>query len=106
MADQEVSIEESQEARRVVVCAALLYDNGVLIVGPRHFDQTMHNMIRMLNDGGLDITAGNKPKQGFVDQFGNFLTRKEAMVVAKRQGQIKYSCDSGCSDELFSENLY
>ncbi len=44
-------------------------------------------------------------RQGFIDQYGKWLTREEAWKVAKKAGQIKYS--SGyCDGTLFSEDLY
>jgi hypothetical protein len=44
-------------------------------------------------------------EQGFVDQHGVFLTREEAMEIARAAGQIVRRC-GGDSIRLFSENLY
>lgn len=44
-------------------------------------------------------------KQGFIDQKGNFLTRKETLILANKNGQKIYSCGSD-SSMLFSDNLY
>jgi hypothetical protein len=44
--------------------------------------------------------------QGFVDQFGQFLTRKEAWIVAEEQDQIRRLCYANQKGYLFSENLY
>ena len=46
-----------------------------------------------------------RAEQGFVDQFGVFLTREEAWDVASKAGQIvrRVGGDGGC---LYSENLY
>jgi hypothetical protein len=42
--------------------------------------------------------------QGFVDNKGNFLTRKEALLIAEKENQIIRRC--GGDVELYSENLY
>ena len=85
---------------RVVVCAAVKL-NGIVYPGPRHFDQFMSEL--------MWLDEGNPPNgsevQGFIDQFGVFMTREEAYEVAKAAGQIKYRCP-GDEGRLFSENLY
>ena len=43
-------------------------------------------------------------KQGFIDQFGDFIDRQEAWVIAKSQNQIVKSVSS--EGTLYSENLY
>ena len=45
-------------------------------------------------------------EQGFIDNFGNFLTREEAWLVAKAAGQVIKVCGGNGSGKLFSENLY
>jgi len=87
---------------RMVVCAAVCKGN-VLIIGPRHWDQTMH--MQRVN---MNITAKYMAdaEQGFIDQFGVFMDRKEALLVAKAANQIKQKSGNPDSDELFSEDLY
>jgi len=51
---------------RMVVCAAILV-KGSIHIGPRHFDQTM---IRHM------VSLGEIPEQGFIDQWGVFMTRR------------------------------
>jgi hypothetical protein len=51
------------------------------------------------------VGDGRATEQGFIDQFGVFMTREEAYEVAKAAGQIKYRC-GGDEGRLFSENLY
>lgn len=86
----------TKEKPRVVVCAAIrcVYSKQLYGVGPRHFGPGFH----MSGDG-------QHMEQGFIDQFGVFMTREEAYVVAKAAGQIKYRC-GGDDGRLFSENLY
>lgn len=82
-----------------IVCAALFSKDGygIVAVGPRHFDATMH---RQLPDGG-----GRNTEQGFIDQHGTFFTREQAWIIAESNGQIikRVGGDEG---RLFSENLY
>jgi hypothetical protein len=44
-------------------------------------------------------------EQGFIDQFGKFLTREEAWVIASENGQIRRQV-GGDQSRLYSENLY
>lgn len=89
------------EVKRRVVCAALRYGN-LLILGPRHFDLTMRKQISMHPAVSVDWSIA---EQGFVDQLGRFLSRREAWRVAHRAGQIIRRV-GGDGEELFSENLY
>lgn len=87
---------------RRVVCAANLFYNldcdDVIVVGPRHFDMTMHDQIRARGLVGMDH------EQGFIDQHGVFMSRKEAFKVAVAANQlIRPEFQPGV---LFSENLY
>jgi len=87
---------------RYVVCAAINY-NGLIICGARHHDKVMNTVIRALPD--LDKTTRI---QGFIDQFGIFMDRKEAMQVAIDGGQhIDMERNGGSRDDvLYSEGLY
>jgi hypothetical protein len=88
------------EKQRVVVCAAVRL-NGFVYLGPRHFDRSMSELM-MLDEGN---PPDGTEEQGFIDQFGVFMTREEAYEVAKAAGQVKYRC-GGDEGRLFSENLY
>ena len=85
-----------------VVCAAVKvgFENGhtLVIPSPRHYDMTCHAILRML-------PPTYEIEQGFVDQRGVFLSRAEALEIAKETGQILKRC-GGDDRELFSENLY
>ena len=84
-----------------VVCAAIMDQNGLIICSPRHYDHRCHKTIAAMpafvNDGNVI--------QGFVDQWGNFLDREEAKIVAERVGQPLIET-SYKGRKLFSENLY
>lgn len=49
------------------------------------------------------IIVFNKIEQGFVDNDGNFVDRKQAMVIAKEAGQL--SCETD-KQTLISEDLH
>ena len=42
-------------------------------------------------------------EQGFIDQYGDFVTREDALPIARAAGQIRGKIGT---KELFSENLY
>lgn len=88
---------DNRSKEKRIVCAAVLLPCGVVVCGPRHFDATMRANIEKLR---LSIRGAI---QGFVDQFGTFMTREEAHVVAHRAGQIATHADG---DRLYSEDLY
>jgi hypothetical protein len=44
-------------------------------------------------------------EQGFVDQYGNFMTREEAWEIAQAAGQIRRP-EGGAPGTLYSEHLY
>jgi hypothetical protein len=95
--DDGIPAWERYNVQRVVSMAACIVD-GHLIVGNRHFCPIMQMTIENL---GIDPEGEMKNgHQGFVDQYGVFMTRKEAWVVAKAAGQIKQVFQEGV---LYSE---
>ncbi|AHI61183.1 hypothetical protein CG98_gp162 [Enterobacter phage PG7] len=96
--------------QRVIVCAAnrfKLKDGGELVIpGTRHYSKDMALVLDQMRDKVVsDQVYGDD--QGFVDQWGNYLTRQEALIVATHAGQINTRrVKSGPSDTLFSEDLY
>ena len=96
-----MSEANSVRGDRRIVCAAVLYPDGTMLVGPRHFD----NVMRMQYERFGIKHSEDESVQGFVDQWGEFLTREEAHEVAIMQGQIMRRC-GGDNGRLFSENLY
>lgn len=85
---------------RRVVCAANRFEDGHIILGIRHWSPDMH-LSAVLQ--GYD--ARTKHEQGFVDQFGAFLTRQEAFKIALSQGQYR-PYDPYNIGTLYSEDLY
>lgn len=74
------------------------------VYGLRHYDSLMRKQIKELekqyNYALLDW------EQGFLTNKGRFVDRKEAMEIAKEQGQIIRLSGSPNTDILFSEDLY
>lgn len=93
--------------QRRVVCAANLYSDGTLVLGPRHHDAVMRAQISSwTHNKRMELAVEIlKESQGFIDQFGVFMDRKEALKVALESGQRIYRC-GGDDHQLYSENLY
>jgi hypothetical protein len=89
--------------QRRIVCAAILHDE-LIVAGPRHYDHIMHRQISMMEP---DNRHGMRhAEQGFIDQWGKFMTREEAFEVATAAGQIRQKTGNPDCKELFSEDLY
>jgi hypothetical protein len=91
---------------RVVVCAAnRSTKTGRIVCGARHWDNIMRQSVKS------DMTVPGLPdewksaEQGFIDQYGVWMTREEAWEVALAADQIKYPL-SHSEGTLYSENLY
>lgn len=83
---------------RRIVCAANRHrQDGRIICGARHWDKVMRSHV---TDGGF----GNWD-QGFIDQFGDWLCREDAWIVAMNQDQVRRRV-GGDKGHLYSENLY
>ena len=83
---------------RRIVCAAIKGKDGTIICGARHFDVIMRAHANA-NYRGYGV------EQGFIDNFGEFLNRKDAYNIALSTNQILYPLP-GREGTLFSENLY
>ena len=107
-------------AKPYIVCAACRSETlNLVVTGARHFDTVMRNQINALghaDNGGRaedDIlhlywrTHWSQAEQGFIDQFGTFYNRADALVVARQNeadGRKLRNPDAGF--ELYSEDLY
>lgn len=103
---------------RWIVCAATKITSNqgkeILLVGPRHWDRTMHLQYGLIDDShNIQYRDYEKDEQGFIDQHGLFLTREEAWTIAQENGQIKRRVGGDervvageTKYRLFSENLY
>lgn len=92
------------EPIRRVVCAAIRAADGDVLLGIRHYSMDMHRQIGMRTDGSK-FHRRSGGDQGFVDQYGEYMTRQEAFNVAAKANQIVNwnVCESGT---LCSEGLY
>lgn len=89
---------------RAIVCAAIRAEDGSLVLGIRHYSQDMFDQIEQRGDREKFYHRGST-NQGFVDQYGIYLTRREAFVVAESANQINNY--DACPDyTLYSEGLY
>lgn len=89
---------------RRIVCAAIRAEDGEVIVGIRHYSADMHRQIEARADGAK-FTHRHDADQGFVNTWGEYLTRAEAFIVAKHHGQI-IRPEACTGDLLYSEGLY
>lgn len=84
---------------RTIVCAANRIGD-VILCGARHWDKVMQKQAN-----AMGLTGGGE-EQGFIDQWGNFLSRVEAMEIVKANKQ-SFDIDRNRGDSvLYSEGLY
>ena len=93
--------------RKVVAAATKCFFNWGeehVVVGVRHFDAFMCNSIQLLQEKhGVRVDE----EQGFVDQWGVFMSRTEAMQVVKESGQpFSFERNGHQDEELFSEGVW
>jgi hypothetical protein len=86
-----------------IVCAAVLYSDGVMLVGPRHLDNVMLEQYKRAYTNKIAPEESNAI-YGFLDNNGLFLNRYEALIIAQEAKQIVEKTNP--QDKLFSEDLY
>lgn len=104
---------EGEEEERIL-CAAIWYkgmpdsiiqvggvDRGVVLCGYRH-GYIIHQFVALTGKRSVTSEAGEYV-QGFLTTTNRFVDRKEAMIIAKKTGQVT-SLQS--FKELYSEDLY
>jgi len=91
-----------EKPQQIVVCAACKLEDGLILCGARHWDMIMIRQAQAMGS----IKHAPRAEQGFIDQFGDFLTREEAMQVVKASGQDFSITNNGGDIALFSEGLY
>ena len=92
---------------RRVVCAANRYElkdgSFKIFIGIRHYCWVMHQNMEFWKTSIKRETE----IQGFVDQYGVFMDRFEALRVAKDAGQLNVArLKTSPENKLFSEDLY
>lgn len=99
-------LENEHGVKRVIVCAACKFGNTI-IAGPRHFDSVMRSqMLACHENSEVKTLPKSKVEQGFVDQFGEFWTRREAFYIATLNEQPINMERNGNNEILYSEGLY
>lgn len=77
----------------------------LVIASARHYSALMASTINFLKSKGIELSKAYGDNQGFIDQFDDYHTREEALVIAQWADQLPYEkCFP--EDELFSEDLY
>lgn len=92
-----------------IVCAANKLRDGRVVVGVRHWDDHMRRQLEdyMSRMGKTcDVPLIHGEVQGFIDQFGAFYDRREAWLLAEKNGQIIWQGPGCDGPQLYSENLY
>lgn len=97
----------TQAFPRKVVASAVkcMFRDGTekLVIGVRHWDGLMHVQGDLLEEKFGGRVAED---QGFVDQYGIFMGRVEALQVVKESGQPFNPTRNGADDELYSEGVW
>ena len=114
---------EPKEGWRVVTAANRDRESGLIVVGARHFDHIMRAQMFALSGTEHSIASDwqntdfseylstdskwKSSEQGFIDNYGDFLTRAEAYVVAKHADQFTNQWKTNDHENyLFSENIH
>jgi hypothetical protein len=94
---------ERYNVTRKIAQAACNY-GGYIVTGTRHYCPIMNMQIDAIGDDALVEYAGGHDNiiQGFTDQYGIFLTRSEAYIIARDAGQLLPRHAYG--ETLFSES--
>lgn len=93
----------TDRTQRRVVCAAIRAADQSVLLGIRHYSADMHAQIDARRDGEK-FKHRNDQDQGFVDQWGKYMTRDEAYQVAQAAGQVLHP--NACGNELDGPKLY
>lgn len=95
--------------RRIVSAANRFTDKEtgevIVIAAARHYSALMSSTLKYLKTKGVELNKAYGDDQGFIDQFDDYHTREEALVIAQWANQLPYEkCFP--EDQLFSEDLY
>lgn len=84
-----------------VVCAANRFKDGTIVLGVRHGCEIMLATAKKMGYTNLLNT-----EQGFYTNWQRFVTREEAMMIAREQNQLVHPDGTYNPDVLYSECLY
>lgn len=85
--------------KEIVICAAVIADNGKIYRGHRH-----NNCLELIHELNLKQRPDHDA-QGFITSKNRFVTRKEGLALQKAAG-IPSASPDGYIGELYSEDLY
>jgi hypothetical protein len=92
-----------QSGLRTVTHAAIRF-RGITYSLPR--PNRHHNVIwDIVEKTGVKTVDSRNDDQGFLDNHGNYLTRRQALRVARAAGQLKPDAQIRCG-LLFSEDVW
>lgn len=97
----ELSAKGHKTVPERIVCAANMFSDGVVVLGVRHGCEIM-----LASAKKMGYTNLLKTQQGFYTNWQRFVTREEAMTIAREQGQIYRPEGTHNPDVLYSECLY
>ena len=100
--------DNNHKYQRRIVSAANRYQllSGELLIVPcvRHYSKEHHLILDHLPLVNNHVVDDN---QGFIDQYSNYWTREEALIIATHAGQINAVREKSFPEHLlFSEDLY
>ncbi|MGL4585295.1 MAG: hypothetical protein ACRCVU_20250 [Flavobacterium sp.] len=84
-----------------IVCAANKCADGTIVLGVRHGCEIMLASAKKMGYNNLLRT-----EQGFYTNWQRFVSREEAMIIAREQGQLFHPEGTHNPDVLYSECLY
>lgn len=90
---------------QIIVCAACQC-NGLILCSARHWDKLMHKQLEEVNLRREFPYKASRFTQGFIDQYGEFITREAALQLVAKNQQVFDVQRNGSTTELFSEGLY
>lgn len=94
-------LEEKEEQKEIVICAAVKLHDGRIFRGHRHAD--CFAVMRGINP---KIEWPNDNEQGFITSKNRFVTRQEGRKLQDTAGIPSASVDGYFGNTLYSEDLY
>lgn len=89
---------------RMISNSEIAASDFIIALGARHFDPLMHeNIDRIEKIRGKSQSM----EQGFIDQYGEWWNRKQALMIAANSNQLnQYRAKHHSLSELYSEDLW
>jgi len=91
---------------RIVSAANKNKQTGDLLIGVRHWDESMRNQCKILMSIEKATNMSSEWDQGFITNKYRYVSREEAYDIAEREGQIIRECGNPSQRVLYTEHLY